>query len=147
MGIWNIVRGNVLSPRDETRKKLAGALKIEIPAPIEAEVEEQSASIPGYEWTDFTPSDLQTIPEKGGVYVFYDITGRPVYVGMSRTNVRLRVKDHQTRFWFKHPLVVRGAFLAIADPDLCAKIEMILIKFLGQHALLNAKGAARDFDK
>jgi hypothetical protein len=58
-----------------------------------------------------------------------------------------RVKDHQTRFWFKSPLVVRGSFLAIDDPSMCDKIEAILIKFLGKHALLNVKGVVRDFEE
>jgi hypothetical protein len=80
------------------------------------------------------------------VYVFYDITDRPVYVGKSRQNLRGRVRDHQTRFWFKTPVVVRGSFLAIDDPSMCDKIETILIKFLGNHALLNARGVIRDRD-
>jgi DNA-binding transcriptional regulator YiaG len=56
------------------------------------------------------------------------------------------VRDHQTRFWFKTPVVVRGSFLAIDDPSMCDKIETILIKFLGNHALLNARGVIRDRD-
>jgi transcriptional regulator with XRE-family HTH domain len=142
-GIWNIVKGNTLYPRDETRKKLSNALNQTVPQEVEKEIEEESAFL-GYTWTDFTPTDLQTVPALGGVYVFYDITDRPVYVGKSRSDVRSRVKDHQTRFWFKHPLVVRGSFLAVDDPAMCDKIEAILIKFLGNHALLNAKGVVRD---
>ena len=146
-GIWNIVQGNTASPRNETRKKIAAALEEEIPDQIENELNEKAAIIPGFQWVDFTPSDLETIPELGGVYVFYDVTDRPVYVGKSAKNVRLRVKDHQTRFWFKEPLVVRGAFVAIADSDLCSKIELILIQFLGKHALLNVKGKVHDFEE
>jgi len=142
-GIWNIVKGNTLYPRDETRKKLSAALNEAIPQEVEKEIEEESAFL-GYTWTDFTPTDLQTVPAQAGVYVFYDITDRPVYVGKSKSDVRSRVKDHQTRFWFKPPLVVRGSFLAVDDPAMCDKIEVILIKFLGNHALLNAKGVIRD---
>lgn len=147
VGIWNIVEGNTKSPRDETRKRLASALKTKIPKKIEESSETQSGIIPGYEWADFTPSDLETIPIEPGIYVFYDITDRPVYVGKSHSNVRLRIKDHATRFWFREPLVVRGAFLHVPDRDTCSKIEMILIKFLGKHALLNQKGAVRDFEE
>ncbi|MBX4999110.1 helix-turn-helix domain-containing protein [Rhizobium lentis] len=143
-GIWNIVRGNTVSPRKETRDKLAAVLNELIPPAIEAEIASQAMPLPGLEWVDFTPTDLETVPQVGGVYVFYDITDRPVYVGKSSNNVRVRVKDHQTRFWFKSPLVVRGSFLAVPDPDLCLKIETILIKFLGKHALLNSKGVVRD---
>ncbi|WP_245447493.1 GIY-YIG nuclease family protein [Methylobacterium sp. 17Sr1-1] len=117
-----------------------------VPEAVEQQIEKDAITVPGLSWADFTPSDLQTIPQLGGVYVFYDTTDRPVYVGISKTNVRRRVKDHQTRFWFKDPLVVRGAFLEIPDPELCAKIEAILIKFLGKHALLNVKGATKDLD-
>ncbi|MDM7981544.1 MAG: hypothetical protein QUV71_14510 [Rhizobium sp.] len=145
-GIWNIVKGNTASPRKETRERLASALNETIPLAIEQEIAEQSIPLQGMEWVDFTPTDLETVPQAGGVYVFYDITDRPVYVGKSSTNVRMRVKDHQTRFWFKSPLVVRGAFLAVSDAGLCLKIETILIKFLGKHALLNSKGVVRDAD-
>ncbi|EEQ92890.1 hypothetical protein ACI50E_08175 [Brucella sp. ZJ1_1] len=145
-GIWNIIKGNTASPRKETREKLASALNEIIPPAIEAEIVSQSALLPGLEWVDFTPTDLETVPQASGVYVFYDITDRPVYVGKSSKNVRNRVKDHQTRFWFKSPLVVRGSFLSISDPELCLSIETILIKFLGKHALLNSKGVVRDLD-
>lgn len=145
-GIWNIVKGNTVSPRKETRDKLASALNEQIPPAIEAEIVSQAMPLPGLEWVDFTPTDLETVPQASGVYVFYDITDRPVYVGKSSKNVRTRVKDHQTRFWFKAPLVMRGSFLAVPDPDLCLRIETILIKFLGKHALLNSKGVIRDDD-
>ena len=144
-GIWNISTGKTYSPRQETRDKLAKALKKKVPVKVQKQIDDNASEIPGLDWVDFTPSDLQTIPEEGGVYVFYDTTDRPVYVGMSKANVRSRVKDHSTRFWFKEPLVVRGAFLSVPDPDLCVKIEKILIKFLGKHALLNVKGATKDF--
>ncbi len=145
-GIWNIVKGNTVSPRKETRDKLAAALQEVIPAEVQSEIAEQSTPLPGYEWVDFTPSDLETVPQESGVYVFYDVTDRPVYVGKSSKNVRMRVKDHKTRFWFQPPLVVRGSFLSIPDPDMCLKIETVLIKFLGKHALLNAKGVIRDLE-
>lgn len=147
VGIWNIVEGNTKSPRDATRQRLASALQAEIPAEVEEASEAETSAIPGYEWADFTPGDLETVPEEPGIYVFYDITDRPVYVGKSNDNVRRRVKDHSSRFWFKEPLVVRGAFLHVPDVDACKKIEMILIKFLGKHALLNQKGAVRDYEE
>ena len=143
-GIYNIVKGYTKSPRPENREKLAAALDQTVPDALEQEIEAEATPLPGLTWTDFTPSDLGTVPAEGGVYVFYDVTDRPVYVGKSDKNVRTRVKDHQTRFWFKEPLVVRGAFLKIDDPELCVKIETILIKFLGKHALLNVKGATKD---
>jgi transcriptional regulator with XRE-family HTH domain len=146
-GIWNIVEGNTRSPRDETRKRLAKALEARIPKAVEEVTEAESNEIPGYEWTTFTPSDLNTIPDQAGVYVFYDITDRPVYVGKSNSSVRGRIKDHSTRFWFKPPLVVTGGFIPVPEKTMCDTIESILIKFLGKHALLNEKGKRRDFEE
>jgi len=142
-GIWNIVQGNTKYPRDETREKISTALNQSVPHNLERDIKKNS-NVDGYMWTDFSPFDLQTIPEVGGVYVFYDITDRPIYVGKSRTNVRTRVRDHQTRFWFKAPLVERGSFLAIDDHEMCDRIETILIKFLGNNALLNVQGVSRE---
>jgi transcriptional regulator with XRE-family HTH domain len=145
-GIWNIVEGNTRSPRDDTRKLLASALKVKIPKNVEEAAEAESNEIPGYEWTTFTPSDPNTIPDQAGVYVFYDITDRPVYVGKSNSSVRGRIKDHSTRFWFKPPLVVTGGFIPVPDKVMCDTIESILIKFMGKHALLNEKGKRRDYE-
>lgn len=142
-GVWNIVRGNTKYPQQATRTKISRALDAQVPTEVETEIA-SSASVSGYVWTDFSPYDLQTIPELAGIYVFYDVTERPVYVGKSNFSVRGRVRDHQSRFWFKQPLVMRGSFLAVPEKEMCDKIEMILIKFLGNHALLNFKGVIRD---
>lgn len=143
VGIWNVVRGNTKWPREAKRDKISKALNLQMPAEFQAEITDPS-SVSGYTWTDFSPYDLRTIPELAGVYVFYDITDRPVYVGKSNSSLRIRVQDHQTRFWFKQPLVMRGSFLSIPDREMCDRIEMILIKFLGAHALLNSKGVRRN---
>jgi hypothetical protein len=69
-GIRNIIKGITLYPRQETRKKLSEALNEPVPKEVEQEIDHESA-ISGYTWIDFTPSALQTVPELGGVYVFY----------------------------------------------------------------------------
>lgn len=145
-GIWNIVQGYTISPRDETRDRLSNALKAKVPKSVETAIEAESNEIPGYQWTSFTPSDPETIPNQAGVYVLYDITDRPVYVGKSNQSVRGRIKDHSTRFWFKPPLVVTGGFIPVADEKMCSTIESVLIKFLGKHALINEKGKRRDVE-
>ncbi|WP_082473299.1 hypothetical protein [Methylobacterium sp. Leaf85] len=145
-GIWNIVNFKNQSPRNETRAKLAQALNEFIPAEVEIQIERKAVAVFGLSWLDFTPSDLQVIPQAGGLYIIYDTTDRLVYVGMSKANIRARVKYPQTRFLFKQPLIMRGAFLRIHDPELCLKIETILIKFLGEHALLDVKGAISNFE-
>ena len=143
-GIWNIVNGYTWSPRNDTRKKIASALEVAIPTVVEEQSEAESDLMEGFDWKDFQPHDLDSAPNKPGIYVFYDITDRPVYVGMSNSSVFNRVRDHSTRFWYKRPLVERASFLHIADPALCTKIEWVLIRFLGKHALLNSKGVTRD---
>jgi transcriptional regulator with XRE-family HTH domain len=60
-GIWNIVKGNTLYPREETRKKLSAALNQSVPTEVEQEIEQESA-ISGYTWTDFTPFGLGDSP-------------------------------------------------------------------------------------
>lgn len=70
-GIWNIVKGNTVSPRADTRSQLAQAIDANIPSEVETEIQQQSTPLPGFEWTDFTPTDLQTVPPESGVYVFF----------------------------------------------------------------------------
>ena len=146
-GIWNIVNGYTWSPRDETRKKLASALNEKIPEDVEEVSEAESDLMSDFDWEEFPPHDLAQVPDRPGIYVFYDITDRPVYVGMSKSSVLTRVRDHSTRFWFKRPLVERASYLQIEDPLLCARMEWVLIRFLGKHALLNSKGVTRDLEE
>jgi excinuclease UvrABC nuclease subunit len=95
--------------------------------------------------TDFDPYDDESLPESSGVYVFYDITDRPVYVGKSsKRSIRTRVREHYEKFWFKRPVVDRGSYITIDDETLCTQIEQILIKFLKSNALLNKQHVDRD---
>src|SRR5690606_11796091 len=85
----------------------------------------------------FDPYDANDWPQVAGVYVFYDISDRPVYVGKSDGNMAERIRDHEEKFWFKRPIVQYGEFLAIADATLCGQLEVVLIKFLKSNAVLN----------
>ncbi len=83
------------------------------------------------------------MPEDAGVYVFYDISDRPIYVGQSK-NIRARISgDHTTRFWFKAPIVQSGAYVKIDDEDLRKRIEAVLIRFLKSNAVLNKQHVDR----
>ena len=134
-GIWNIVQGNTWSPRSDTRKRIADAIHSIVPADVEAASEAEAVIMAPFEWVPCDPFDIQSVPECPGVYVFYDLTDRPVYVGQSTRSIRGRVLDHRTRFWYKSPLVHRLSVIEIRDLKLCVQIEKVLISFLGAHAL------------
>ena len=99
--IYNLLNGGAQNPQQRTLKKLEAALSEKFEgqdAPTEKEV-------PGIgQLIDFNPHDQADHPNKPGVYVFYDISGRPIYVGKA-TYISDRVDDHKEKFWFKQPIV------------------------------------------
>jgi len=77
--------------------------------------------------------------------VFYDITDRPVYVGRAtERDIAQRVPEHYEKFWFRPPVVDRGAYIQIDEADLCKKVEQVLIRFLKSNALFNKQGVDRE---
>ncbi|WP_076435343.1 helix-turn-helix domain-containing protein [Bosea sp. TND4EK4] len=141
--LYNIIRGITQNPTEETRTKLESALKIVTPKTI-IEEEQKSTSVGKLgSLEDFDPHDLESIPNESGVYVFYDISERPIYVGRS-ANIRRRIKQHQDRFWFKQPIVQKGSLIRIPDQELRKQIEIILIRFLKSNAVLNQLLVDRD---
>jgi transcriptional regulator with XRE-family HTH domain len=95
------------------------------------------------ELIDFDPYDPKEIPRKAGVYVLYDISQRPIYVGKS-SKIASRLNDHNDRFWFKRPLVETGAYIEIQNPTLRNQIETVLIQFLKNNAVINKQKTVRD---
>lgn len=91
---------------------------------------------------DFNPHNIEKRPLCAGIYVFYDISDRPIYVGES-SNIRNRIKQHEEKFWFKSPLVEYAAYIQIDDDKLRKGIEQILINFLRSNAVLNKQHANR----
>ena len=93
---------------------------------------------------DFDPHHEADLPAVTGVYVFYDVSDRPVYVGKTPVRtIRDRVKDHNDKFWFKRPIVDHAAYIEVADQNLCAQIEQILIRFLKSNAVPNKQHVDR----
>lgn len=136
--IYGIESGSIRNPREKTVKKLTKALKVAVPADV-AEDTQDDASIEGLgELVDFNPSAEDEIPTDGGVYVFYDVSDRPVYVGQA-SNIRSRIKQHKDKFWFRPPIVNNAAYVAIPDKGTRSRIERILIKFLKSNAVLNVR--------
>ena len=138
MTISLIESGKTPNPRRSTREQLAKALGSSLTdelaegAPEQAELELAGVG----DFRDFNPHDEQDWPEAAGVYVFYDISDRPVYVGKAE-RIRSRVKSHEQKFWFKNPIVETGAYAEIADETLRDQVETLLIRFLKSNAILN----------
>lgn len=137
--ISNIETGRTPNPRPSTRRRIEQALGEDLPAPI-ASMQTRESEIEGIgEYQDFDPHDKEDYPSEPGVYVFYDRSDRPIYVGRSE-NIARRVRQHSEKFWFKAPIVDRAAFIPVADAQTRNQIESVLIKFLRSNAVLNQKG-------
>lgn len=142
MGIYNIINGNTLNPQKATREKLERALKAKPQKEIVESIDSETNVVGMGNLEEFTPFDPNEAPETRGVYVFYDAFGRPVYVGKAvKQTIRTRIDQHREKFWFRDPIVTTARYIEIKDASLCSKIEMVLIRFLGSHNLLNKRGA------
>jgi len=134
LAIYRIESGQTENPRKETLAKIQKALG----ATLEREAQEvvrEDATIEGLgELVDFDPNDLDDRPDVPGVYVLYDISKRPIYVGMS-DSIRNRLRDHSEKFWFKRPIVETGSYIEIRDAKLRRQLETLLIKFLKSSAV------------
>jgi len=144
--IYFLESGRTQLPLEQTRQRLEDALSAKVPAEVtrEATAEQEIEGLGSL--TDFDPYDAEDRPKLSGVYVFYDISDRPIYVGQAK-NISNRVKAHSDKFWFKRPIVERAAFIEIRAATLRSQIEQILIKFLKSNAVLNKQGVDRDDDE
>lgn len=88
------------------------------------------------ELEEFDPYSPASHPEKPGIYILYDVSDRPIYVGQSN-NIKGRIKNHEDKFWYKKPIVETAAFITVRDETMRKQIEKILIKFLKSNAVLN----------
>lgn len=141
--IYNVESGRTSNPQGKTREKLERALGHAVPEPT-ARAIEQKASVDGLgEMHDFDPHNRDDWPADPGIYVFYDVSDRPIYVGQGG-NMASRIRDHEQKFWFKRPIVDRGMFIAIQDGALRRQVERILIKFLKSNAVINQRDVDRD---
>jgi transcriptional regulator with XRE-family HTH domain len=140
--IYGIEAGRIANPRTETVKKLEKALGQDLPPETKAELREESTIEGMGEFVDFDPHDPDDRPNASGVYVLYDISERPIYVGEGG-NIRKRIRDHEEKFWFKQPIVETAAFVKIDDEALRRKVETVLIRFLKSNAVINKKNVDR----
>ncbi len=139
--IYNLLNGGAQNPQQRTLRRLEAALGESFER---TEQEKESFEVRGIgELIDFNPHDPTDKPNKPGVYVFYDISGRPIYVGKA-TNIAERVDDHKEKFWFKQPIVQSAAYIEIKDKTLRDQVETVLIQFLKNNAVINKNKTARD---
>jgi transcriptional regulator with XRE-family HTH domain len=141
--IWNIESGSTANPRASTRKKLEGALGVKPPHELVEAVEEE-AEISGVgQFVGFDPHDESDFPSEPGVYVFYDISDRPIYVGESG-DIRKRIKsDHTEKFWYRTPIVEKASYVRVEEQKLRRQLENTLIKFLKSNAVINQRQVER----
>lgn len=141
--VRNLITGKTQNPISSTLDKIEKALGEPIPEDT-AEDMRQDAEVAGVgQMQSFDPYDDEDLPEGSGVYVFYDISERPVYIGKSITNVRSRIRSHRDKFWFRRPIVETGEYIGSEDDELVKSIETILIKFMKSNAVLNDKEVER----
>jgi len=140
--IYNLEAGRSGNPQKKTREELATALGERLSRDT-VRATEEAAAIKGMgNLRDFNPHDKNDLPQGAGVYVFYDISQRPIYVGQS-ANLRTRIQGHFDKFWFKSPIVEYGSYITIGDKQLREQVEEILIRFLKKNVVLNIQHVER----
>lgn len=140
--LYAIEAGKISNPQEKTQKKIEKALGVDVSQEVVDETE-KDALVEGFgQLVGFDPHDFSELPACPGVYVLYDISERPIYVGEGG-NIKTRIKDHEQKFWFKAPIVETGAYIKIEKPGLRNGIETLLIKFLKSNAVLNKQKVER----
>jgi ribosome-binding protein aMBF1 (putative translation factor) len=140
--IYNIEAGRIANPQQATVQKLQRALDAKVPNETKDEIREE-ATIEGVgQLLGFDPHSDDDLPSVPGIYVLYDVSERPIYVGQG-SDIKRRIRDHSDKFWFKSPIVETGAFVQIADKSLREKVETLLIRFLQSNAVINRQNVDR----
>lgn len=142
IAIYNIESGRSQNPQRATIDKLEKALGKKLSVEAKEEAKEE-ATIEGVgEWFNFDPNSRVEWPNVAGIYVLYDISDRPIYVGQGQ-KISIRLQDHQEKFWFRPPIVQNAAYVGIDNKLLRERIERVLIKFLKSNAVLNQQNVDR----
>jgi|694.fasta_scaffold124804_1 transcriptional regulator with XRE-family HTH domain len=140
--IYRIEAGVTRNLREVTRKKLEAALTSTLPDDAAKEVAQESEVAGLGTFEDFDPHIDADRPNGPGIYMLYDISERPIYVGEG-ANVRKRISDHEEKFWFKRPIIESASWIRVDDVTLRRQIEALLIKFLKSNAIINKQHVER----
>ncbi len=140
--IYNIESGRILNPQDKTIRKLERALGSSLSAETKEEIRDE-ANIEGLgEFVEFDPHNESDLPSVPGIYMLYDISQRPIYVGQG-SDIRNRIRSHQEKKWFIRPIVETAAYVKIEKIDLREQVEKLLIRFLKANAVINKQNVER----
>lgn len=143
--IYNIESGKIRNPQSSTRERLAKALKKSIPKDVVTDTEQEQAIAGLSSLTDFDPHSKKDWPQCAGVYVLYDVSQRPIYVGKG-DRISSRLGQHFDKFWFKSPVVEYGSYVEVADKQLRHQLEQTMIRFLKSNAVIN-KQSTQSFEE
>jgi transcriptional regulator with XRE-family HTH domain len=136
--LYGIEAGTFQNPHSATRAKLANALRLATPPlPPEPPLAAGLGAL-----IDFNPHSKQEWPKCADIYVLYDISERPIYIGQS-SDIARRLGQHVDRFWLKEPIVQYGSFIEVKDQTLRTQLEAVLIKIMKSNAVLNKLGVAK----
>ena len=139
--IEQIIRGEIRHPMPAVMKSIQESIDEKLDAKTIDAIREDS-EIEGFgEFVDFDPhGDTARWPTGGGVYVFYDVSSRPVYVGETG-DLHRRMKDyfspHRRMWWVSQPIVETASFIPVEDTKVRKRLEKILIRFLKSNAVMN----------
>ena len=140
--VYNIESGRISNPRSETVAKLEKALDTSLPGETKDEIQRE-ATIEGFgELVDFDPHNASDLPEAKGIYVLYDVSERPIYVGQA-SNIKNRIVSHREKFWFRAPIVQTAAYVEVHNQKLRTQVEKLLIRFLKSNAVINKQNVDR----
>lgn len=147
-------KASVVAAESADREKGAAAAPAETQNTSEkaaaelAKTASEEARIEGIgELVDFEPHDDDKLPAEPGVYIFYDVTDRPTYIGQSK-NIRTRIRGkHDEKFWYREPIVNTAAYIRIEDEMQRKQIEKLLITVLRSHALINKAHVQRGVEE
>lgn len=115
--IYGLESGKFQNPQASTRDKLAAVFKASVPDEVVTDTEQEQTIVGRGSLIDFDPNSEKDWPTCPGVYVLYDISQRPLYVGKAGT-ISSRLKVHSDKFWFRSPLVTLGSYIEVQETQL-----------------------------